>query len=123
MIRKERQQLEELLQSIRWIKCKVGKVFLRVKKENKVAILKLESWEDKFVLMRYKNTIHGKEVFIDHDLTQKEGDVQRMLNHSASRKRREERAAKEVESRGAGKSGWRSSKCAILERSKCKEER
>lgn len=58
-------------------------------REKKVAVIKLKQWEVKEKIMRNKNKLANTEIYIDHDLTVEEREVQRKIAQAAKVARRE----------------------------------
>lgn len=58
-------------------------------REEKVAVIKLKQWEVKEKIMRNKNKLANTEIYIDHDLTVEEREVQRKIAQAAKVARRE----------------------------------
>lgn len=57
-------------------------------------MVEIEDWETKQVIMRDKKKLRGKNVFIDHDLTKEEREIQKALRDRATRERKEGRRVK-----------------------------
>ncbi|XP_017889191.1 golgin subfamily A member 6-like protein 22 [Ceratina calcarata] len=60
----------------------------------KVSIVEMENWEAKQEVMKKKGKLRGKRIYIDHDMTQEERRVQKLLREKAREEINEGREAK-----------------------------
>lgn len=60
------------------------------KEGREVIIVEMNSWEEKKGIMKIKKKLGNRKVYIDHDLTMEEREVQRKLRERKKRKWREE---------------------------------
>lgn len=51
-------------------------------------LVKLKDWETKAELMREKRKLGRKRIYIDHDMTKEEREVQRIIRERADKKRK-----------------------------------
>lgn len=49
------------------------------KKDEKLSVIKFKNWEEKQQLMKIKNKLKGSQIYIDHDMTKAESEVQKIL--------------------------------------------
>lgn len=54
----------------------------------------MEDWQTKEKIMKEKNKLRGRNIFIDHDMTKEEREEQRKLRKRAGREREEGRKVK-----------------------------
>lgn len=55
--------------------------------EREVIIVEMEKWEEKEKIMKKKSKLYGRNIFIEHDLTKEEKEVQRRLRERARKER------------------------------------
>lgn len=65
-------------------------------KKREVLIVKMENWQAKENIMIVKSRLRGRNIFIDHDLTKEEREIQRKLRERESKKG--ERSRQEIKS-------------------------
>lgn len=64
------------------------------KEKREVIIVEMENWQTKEKIMKEKSKLRGRNIFIDHDKTKEEREVQRKLRERAGREREEGRKVK-----------------------------
>jgi len=64
------------------------------KEGKEVLIIEFEEWQEKEIIMKEKSKLKGRDIYIDHDLTKEERDIQRKLRERAKREREEGKKVK-----------------------------
>lgn len=64
------------------------------KESREVIIVEMEDWQSKERIMKEKSKLRGRNIFIEHDLTREEREVQRKLREVARREREEGKMVK-----------------------------
>lgn len=64
------------------------------KEKRDVIIVEMEDWQAKEKIMKEKSKLRGRNIFIDHDMTKEEREVQRKLRERAGREREEGKKVK-----------------------------
>ena len=67
---------------------KIKQVMREGKEGKEVIIIELEDWQTKEKIMREKSKLRGRNIFIDHDMTKKEREVQRKIEKEKGQERR-----------------------------------
>ena len=70
---------------------KIKKVRRQGTREKEVIIVEMEAWEAKQEIMRNKNRLGARKVYVDHDLTYKEREIQRRIRERAKEERKKEK--------------------------------
>lgn len=65
----------------------VGKIIIVGKSKKEIALVELKEWEAKQKIMREKSKLGERKIYIDHDLTKEEREVQRMMVERAREER------------------------------------
>lgn len=74
----EREEAEKFLKDELGVEVKAREVRV-FNNDRTMAVVELECWEDKNEVMKKKNGLAGKMIFIDNDLTRKEREIQKKL--------------------------------------------
>lgn len=61
-----------------------------------IALVKLKDWEEKSKLMKEKGKLGRRKIFIDHDLTKEEREVQRIIREKAGKEKRREKSKNRI---------------------------
>lgn len=61
--------------------------------DRKMSVIKLRNWEDKEKVMSGKSRLRGTQIYIDHDLTKIEADIQKKLREMAKVEREKGKTA------------------------------
>lgn len=64
------------------------------KEKREVIIVEMEDWQTKEKIMKEKSKLRGRNIYIDHDMTKEEREVQRKLRERAGREREEGKKVK-----------------------------
>lgn len=76
----EREKIEKFINEELKIKVNIAKAYkINRGKENEMIVAEVESWEQKQNIMRKKQMLKGKDIFIDNDLTAKERQIQNQI--------------------------------------------
>lgn len=67
----------------KYIKEGIKKIEIIGKKGRQVAVVELINWEVKQKIMKEKKKLGWKKIYIDHDLTRREREVQRIIGERA----------------------------------------
>lgn len=73
---------------------KIKYIKMEGKEGKEVAIVGTEDWQAKEKIMKEKSKLRGRNIFIDHDMTKEEREVQRKMRERARRKREEGKKVK-----------------------------
>lgn len=64
------------------------------KEGREVVIVGIEDWQAKEKIMKEKSKLRGRNIFVDHDMTKEEREVQRKMRERARRKKEEGKKVK-----------------------------
>lgn len=97
-LEKKEKSLEEIarafLEKEFGIKEEVGKIDILEKSRREIAVVELKDWEIKQRIMSVKSKLGERKIYIEHDLTREEKEVQKILRERAREERREGRKVK-----------------------------
>ncbi|XP_024882915.1 uncharacterized protein PF11_0207-like [Temnothorax curvispinosus] len=82
-----KEEAKEFLEKKFGIKKNVKGVQVVSRKVKEVIIVEMEDWEGKETIMKRKRKLFGGNIFINHDLTKEERDVQRLLRERSRKER------------------------------------
>lgn len=86
-LRGEVREAEKFCEEKLGVKTKPESVQTFKNNDNMINIVKIKNWEEKEEIMKKKNTLKGTRVYIDHDLTKYESEVQKKLREKAKNER------------------------------------
>ena len=98
--RKEKTSVEELLEKDLRTGGKIKKARRQGTRGNGVIIVEMETWEAKQEAMRNKTRLGARKVYVNHDITYKEREIQRRIREREGRE-----SFFKVNKRGEGKRG------------------
>ena len=73
---------------------KIKKVRRQGTKKKGVIIVEMKTWEAKQGIMRNKNRLGARKVYVYHDLTYKEREIQRRIRERAKEERKKEKTVR-----------------------------
>lgn len=85
----KKEEVKEFLTKEFGIGKKIRNTIIFGRKEREWAMVEIEDWETKQAIMRDKKKLRGKNIFIDHDLTKEEREIQKALRDRAEKERKE----------------------------------
>lgn len=81
--------VEEFLEETLGVAVKIKQTYeIKQKNGKTMNIVTLNKWEDKIKIMRNKNRLKGKNIYIDNDQTAKEREIQRKIREAAEKERK-----------------------------------
>lgn len=72
----------------------IEKMEITGNKRREVTVVKLKDWKTKMKVMKEKGKLGRKKIYIDHDMTREEREVQRIIRERANKERREGKKVK-----------------------------
>lgn len=66
---------------------KIKYIKIEGKEKREVIIVEMEDWQAKEKIMKEKSKLSGRNIFIDHEMTKEEREVQRKLREREQEKR------------------------------------
>lgn len=67
---------------------------INTRKNEKLSRIRFKNWEEKEMIMKNKNKLKGSQIFVDHDLTKAESEIQKILRDKVKEEKERGNTAK-----------------------------